>query len=90
MLECLPLLRSFSLGRRFATSLLATSRAPRRASERRISCWAKRPPTKAAYGFFLALDSAHGGALTAPTFMALTCRWRSRPQYQKRTLLAER
>jgi hypothetical protein len=72
MLECLPLLLSFSLGRRFATSLLATSRAPRRASERRISCWAKRPPTKAAYGFFLALDSAHGGALTAPTFMALS------------------
>src|SRR5664279_3374669 len=26
------------------------------------------------------------GALTAPTFMALTCRWRSRPQHQKRTL----
>src|SRR5262245_7948361 len=25
------------------------------------------------------------GALTAPTFMALTCRWRSRPQHQKRT-----
>src|SRR3954452_9050906 len=26
------------------------------------------------------------GALTAPTSMALTCRWRSRPQHQKRTL----
>src|SRR5450759_254718 len=25
------------------------------------------------------------GALTAHTFMALTCRWRSRPQHQKRT-----
>src|SRR5262245_60449128 len=25
------------------------------------------------------------GALTAPTFMALACRWRSRPQHQKRT-----
>src|ERR1039457_4115805 len=25
------------------------------------------------------------GALTAPTFMALTCRWRSRPQHQKPT-----
>jgi len=25
------------------------------------------------------------GALTAPTSMALTCRWRSRPQHQKRT-----
>jgi hypothetical protein len=25
------------------------------------------------------------GALTTPTFMALTCRWRSRPQHQKRT-----
>src|ERR1700756_342120 len=25
------------------------------------------------------------GALTAPTFMALTCRWRSRPQRQLRT-----
>src|SRR5665213_2504616 len=25
------------------------------------------------------------GALTAPTFMALTCRWRSRPQHHKRT-----
>src|SRR6202047_3130183 len=28
------------------------------------------------------------GALTAPTFMALTCRWRSRPQHQKRTYAA--
>src|SRR5262249_29203167 len=27
------------------------------------------------------------GPLTAPTSMALTCRWRSRPQHQKRTLL---
>src|SRR5678809_1430819 len=26
------------------------------------------------------------GALTAPTSMALTCRWRSRPQHQKRSL----
>jgi hypothetical protein len=26
------------------------------------------------------------GALTAPTFMALMCRWRSRPQHHKRTL----
>ena len=26
------------------------------------------------------------GALTAPTSMALTCRWRSRPQHQQRTL----
>jgi len=26
------------------------------------------------------------GALTAPTFMALTCRWRNRPQHQKQTL----
>src|SRR5262249_32269496 len=26
------------------------------------------------------------GALTAPTFMALARRWRSRPQHQKRTL----
>ena len=25
------------------------------------------------------------GALTAHTFMALTCRWRSRPQHHKRT-----
>src|SRR6266404_7044636 len=25
------------------------------------------------------------GALTAPTSMALTCRWRSRPQHQKQT-----
>jgi hypothetical protein len=25
------------------------------------------------------------GALTAPTFMALARRWRSRPQHQKRT-----
>src|SRR5450759_3951006 len=25
------------------------------------------------------------GALTAPTFMALMCRWRSRPQHQQRT-----
>jgi hypothetical protein len=25
------------------------------------------------------------GALTAPTSMALPCRWRSRPQHQKRT-----
>src|SRR6266576_486171 len=25
------------------------------------------------------------GALTAPTFMALACRWRSRPQHQRRT-----
>src|SRR6266705_4081225 len=25
------------------------------------------------------------GALTAPTSMALMCRWRSRPQHQKRT-----
>jgi hypothetical protein len=25
------------------------------------------------------------GALTAPTFMALACRWRSRPQHQDRT-----
>src|SRR5437868_9437422 len=25
------------------------------------------------------------GALTAPTCMALPCRWRSRPQHQKRT-----
>src|SRR6476660_9743626 len=25
------------------------------------------------------------GALTAPTSMALTCRWRSRPQHQMRT-----
>src|SRR5471032_672680 len=25
------------------------------------------------------------GALTAPTSVALTCRWRSRPQHQKRT-----
>src|SRR5580692_5306748 len=24
------------------------------------------------------------GALTAPTYVALTCRWRSRPQHQKR------
>src|SRR3954470_24986597 len=24
------------------------------------------------------------GALTAPAFMALTCRWRSRPQHQER------
>src|SRR5262245_50863128 len=29
------------------------------------------------------------GALTAPTFMALACRWRSRPQHQKRTLSAK-
>src|SRR5512144_555977 len=29
-----------------------------------------------------------GGALTAPTFMALTCRWRSRPQHQKRILIS--
>src|SRR4029434_8456242 len=29
------------------------------------------------------------GALTAPTFMALTCRWRSRPQHQKRTCAAQ-
>src|SRR6478672_473260 len=28
------------------------------------------------------------GALTAPTSMALMCRWRSRPQHQKRTLPA--
>src|SRR4029450_1473850 len=28
------------------------------------------------------------GALKAPTFMALACRWRSRPQHQKRTFLA--
>src|SRR6478672_3789616 len=28
------------------------------------------------------------GALTAPTSMALTCRWRSRPQHQVRTLTA--
>src|SRR5262249_13518856 len=27
------------------------------------------------------------GALTAPTFMALARRWRSRPQHQKRTLI---
>src|SRR5262249_32473318 len=27
------------------------------------------------------------GALTAPTFMALACRWRSSPQHQKRTLV---
>jgi hypothetical protein len=27
------------------------------------------------------------GALTAPTSMALTCRWRSRPQHQKRTFV---
>src|SRR5262245_25037836 len=27
------------------------------------------------------------GALTAPTFMALACRWRSRPQHQKRTFI---
>jgi hypothetical protein len=26
------------------------------------------------------------GALTAPTFVALACRWRSRPQHLKRTL----
>src|SRR6266404_2409810 len=26
------------------------------------------------------------GASTAPTFMALTCRWRSRPQHQMRAL----
>jgi len=25
-------------------------------------------------------------AVTAPTFMALTCRWRSRPQHQQQTL----
>src|ERR1700733_13691047 len=25
------------------------------------------------------------GALTAPTYVALTCRWRSRPQHQKAT-----
>src|SRR4029434_9825918 len=30
-----------------------------------------------------------GGALTAPTFMALTCPWRSRPQHQKRTCAAQ-
>src|SRR5262249_34897582 len=28
------------------------------------------------------------GALTAPTFMALARRWRSRPQHQKRTLFS--
>src|SRR5262245_13107811 len=28
------------------------------------------------------------GALTAPTSMALACRWRSRPQHQKRTKCA--
>src|SRR6266404_2429621 len=28
------------------------------------------------------------GALTAPTSMALPCRWRSRPQHQERTLVA--
>src|SRR5262249_16597876 len=28
------------------------------------------------------------GALTAPTSMALPCRWRSRPQHQKRTRCA--
>src|SRR5215211_456329 len=27
------------------------------------------------------------GASTAPTSMALACRWRSRPQHQKRTLV---
>ncbi len=37
-------------------------------------------------GLFVALAHGHhGGALTAPTSMALTCRWRSRPQYQKAT-----
>src|SRR5664279_813483 len=30
------------------------------------------------------------GALTAPTFMALTCRWRSRPQHQKQTIAVRR
>src|SRR6188474_1388285 len=29
------------------------------------------------------------GALTAPTSLALMCRWRSRPQHQKRTLLRD-
>src|SRR5262249_36204534 len=29
------------------------------------------------------------GALTAPTSMALACRWRSRPQHQKRTYAAQ-
>src|SRR5215468_2096973 len=29
------------------------------------------------------------GALTAPTSMALPCRWRSRPQHQKRTKTAQ-
>jgi hypothetical protein len=28
------------------------------------------------------------GASTAPTFMALTCRWRSRPQHRKRTFFS--
>src|ERR1035437_2919175 len=31
------------------------------------------------------LGSSDSGALTAPTFMALTCRWRSRPQHHERT-----
>src|SRR5450759_2165816 len=31
------------------------------------------------------LGSSNCGALTAHTFMALTCRWRSRPQHQKQT-----
>src|SRR5262244_1459615 len=29
------------------------------------------------------------GALTAPTSMALPCRWRSRPQHQKRTFAVQ-
>jgi hypothetical protein len=29
------------------------------------------------------------GALTAPTSVALTCRWRSRPQHQLRTHAAQ-
>src|SRR5215813_2834662 len=29
------------------------------------------------------------GALTAPTSMALPCRWRSRPQHQKRTYASQ-
>jgi hypothetical protein len=31
------------------------------------------------------VDAAIVGASTAPTSMALTCRWRSRPQHQKET-----